>query len=239
MASRASSEIADGSGTVVVTGGTGALGREVVRRFLDRGDRVVVPWIVKAEREALAGEFRDALSGALLELIEADVTDAAGADEVARTAAEARVLVNGVGGFAGGTTVDETALEVWDQMYRINVRSAVAMSRALLPGMRSRRQGVIVNVASQAARERPAGLAAYSASKAAILVLTETLQKEVADDGIRVHAVVPTTIDTPANRAAMPDADFASWTAPSEIAKVIGWLAGADAETVRAGLVPV
>ena len=167
------------------------------------------------------------------------MADEPGATEVARVAGAARVLVNGVGGFAGGTPVDETDLELWDQMYRINVRSAVAMSRALVPGMRSRRHGVIVNVASQAARERPAGLAAYSAAKAAVVVLTETLQKEVAADGIRVHAVVPTTIDTPANRVAMPDADFSSWTPPSEIAKVISWLAGDDAATVRAGLVPV
>jgi NAD(P)-dependent dehydrogenase (short-subunit alcohol dehydrogenase family) len=234
-----SEQTADGGDRVVVTGGTGALGREVVRRFLERGDRVVVPWIVKAEREELAASFREELAAARLELLEADVTDEPGADEVARAAGAAGVLVNGVGGFAGGAPVDETDLELWDQMYRINVRSAVAMSRALLPGMRSRRRGVIVNVASRAAHERPAGLAAYSAAKAAVEVLTETLQKEVAADGVRVHAVVPTTIDTPANRAAMPDADFSSWSAPSEIAKVIGWLAGADAATVRAGLVPV
>ena len=238
-AAKAGSNTADGSGAVVVTGGTGALGRAVVRHFLAHGDRVVVPWIVKAEREALAAELGDELAAARLELVEADVADEAGAAEVARTAASTRVLVNGVGGFAGGTPVDETDLELWDQMYRINVRSAVAMCRALLPGMRSRRRGVIVNVASQAARDRPAGLAAYSAAKAAIVVLTETLQKEVADSGIRVHAVVPTTIDTPANRAAMPKADFSAWSAPSEIAKVIGWLAEADAETVRAGLIPV
>jgi len=230
---------ARGRATVVVTGGTGALGREVVRHFLQGGDRVVVPWIVKTEREELAAEFGEQLAAGRLELLEADVADERGASETARAAEDARVLVNGVGGFAGGAPVDETALGTWDQMYRINVRSAVAMSRALLPGMRARRRGVIVNVASRAALDRPAGLAAYSAAKAAIMVLTETLQKEVADDGIRVHAVVPTTIDTPANRAAMPEADFSTWSAPSEIAKVIGWLAGEDSATVRAALLPV
>jgi NAD(P)-dependent dehydrogenase (short-subunit alcohol dehydrogenase family) len=230
---------ADDDGAVVVTGGTGALGRAIVRLFLDQGNRVVVPWIVKAEREALARDEHEALAAARLVLVEADVADEAGADEVAREAADTRVLVNGVGGFAGGAPVDETDLELWDRMYRINLRSAVAMCHALVPGMRRRGRGVIVNVASRAARDLPAGLAAYSASKAAIVVLTETLQKEVESDGIRVHAVVPTTIDTPANRSAMPDADFSSWTEPSEIASVVGWLAGADAETVRAGLVPV
>ena len=105
--------------------------------------------------------------------------------------------------------------------------------------MRARRDGVIVNVASRAAYDRPAGLGAYSAAKAAVIVLTETLQKEVSADNVRVHAVVPTTIDTPANRAAMPDADFSSWSPPSEIAKVVGWLASADAAILHEGLIPV
>jgi NAD(P)-dependent dehydrogenase (short-subunit alcohol dehydrogenase family) len=225
--------------TAVVTGGTGALGRAVVEVFLEAGHRVVVPWIVKTEREELAALFRTQTEAGRLELLEADVADERGAADVAHVAGEASVLVNGVGGFGGGAPIDQTDLALWDQMYRINVRSAVAMSRALLPGMRTRREGVIVNVASRAAYDRPAGLAAYSAAKAAVMVLTETLQKEVSDENVRVHAVVPTTIDTPANRASMPDADFSSWSHPSEIAKVVAWLASDDAETVRGGLIPV
>jgi NAD(P)-dependent dehydrogenase (short-subunit alcohol dehydrogenase family) len=105
--------------------------------------------------------------------------------------------------------------------------------------MRARRRGAIVCIASRAALERPAGLAAYSAAKAGVLVLTETLQREVAGDGIRVNAVVPTTIDTPANRAAMPDADFSQWTPPAKIAEVILWLASDAAAAVRGAAVPV
>jgi NAD(P)-dependent dehydrogenase (short-subunit alcohol dehydrogenase family) len=228
-----------GSRIAVVTGGTGALGRAVVEVFLEAGHRVVVPWIVKTECEELAARFRKQTEAAQLELLEADVADEQGAAEVARVAGTASVLVNGVGGFGGGASIDETDLALWDQMYRINVRSAVAMSRALLPGMRARRNGVIVNVASRAAYDRPAGLGAYSAAKAAVMVLTETLQKEVSAENVRVHAIVPTTIDTPANRTAMPDADFSTWSRPSEIAKVVAWLASDEAETVRAGLVPV
>ncbi len=225
--------------SVVVTGGTGALGRAVVGAFLAAGDRVVVPWVVRDEHEACAALWRDAARAGRVRFAEADVAEAAGAAAVARLALDAEVLVNGVGGFAGGAPVDATELEVWDRMYRVNVRSAAAMSRALLPGMRARRRGSIVFVASRAAFERPPGLAAYSASKAAVCVLTETLQREVGRDGIRVNAIVPTTIDTPANRAAMPDADFSQWTPPARIADVILWLASDAAAAVRGGLIPV
>lgn len=224
---------------VVVTGGTGALGRAVVAAFLAAGDRVVVPWIVKAERDEVASIWRDTVAFGRVSLLEADVAEEAGATAVARAAGEVAVLVNGVGGFAGGTPVVETSLEVWDHLYRMNVRSAVAMSRAVLPGMLTRRDGAIVCVASRAAIDRPAGLAAYSASKAAVSVLVETLQREVETSGVRVNAVVPTTIDTPANRSAMPGADFSKWTPPERIAAVIAWLASDAAATVRGGLIPV
>ncbi len=225
--------------TVVATGGTGALGSCVVEAFLRAGDRVFVPWIEKREYEAACSRFGEALRAGSLTLIEADVAEESGAGEVARSAGQAEVLVNGVGGFGGGSPLHATALELWDQMFRINVRTAVAMSRALLPGMLTLRRGAIVNVASRAADERPAGLAAYSASKAAVAVLTETLQKEVAASDVRVNAVVPTTIDTPANREAMPDADFSTWTPPERIAEVILWLASDAAAAVRGGLIPV
>lgn len=219
--------------TVIVSGGTGALGRAVVTAFLDAGDHVVVPWIVEAEAQAMPTHAR-------LDLVEADVSERAGAELAVRSAPGASVLVNGVGGFAGGDPVHTTELDVWDRLYRLNVRTAVCLCRAAIPSMRqSGHGGAIVNVASQAAIECPAGLAAYSASKAAVAVLTKTLAAENSDASIRVNAVVPTTIDTPANRAGMPDADFSTWTPPAEIARVIGWLCSDAAKTVSGGLVPV
>ncbi len=225
--------------SVIVTGGTGALGRAVVAAFLAGGDRVVVPWIVKSERDEVASLQREALEADILRLVEADVAEDSGAAELVRAAGEPDVLVNGVGGFAGGSPVHETGLELWDAMYRMNVRTAVAASRAAIPGMLARGHGAILLVASQAAHDRPAGLAAYSASKASVMVLAETLQKELGPAGVRVNAVVPTTIDTPANREAMPDADFSSWTPPAEIASVLVWLASDSARSVRGGLIPV
>jgi len=225
--------------TAIVTGGTGALGRAVVDAFLAGGERVVVPWIVAAEADALRGAHAGAAKGGRLILLEADVAEETGAAAVARAAGDPGVLVNGVGGFAGGAPCDATPLEVWDRLYRMNVRTAASMSRAVVPGMRRRRAGVIVNVASQAALAPPPGIAAYAASKAAVVALTRSLQEEVAGDGLRVGAVVPTTIDTPANREAMPDADFASWTPPARIAQVVVWLASDAAATVRGALIPV
>jgi NAD(P)-dependent dehydrogenase (short-subunit alcohol dehydrogenase family) len=223
--------------TVIVSGGTGALGRAVVEAFLETGARVIVPWIDKSERDEVEALWQDALAAGSVQLVEADVTEESGALEVVAGLESIDVLVNAVGGFAGGSSVSETDLELWDQMFRINLRSAVCMSRVVLKGMRGR--GAIVNIASRAAYERPAGLAAYSASKDAVIVLTETLQKELAGLEVRVNAVVPTTIDTLANREAMPDADFSQWTPPQKIARVIVWLTSADAENVRGGCIPV
>ncbi|HTF32114.1 MAG TPA: SDR family NAD(P)-dependent oxidoreductase [Myxococcota bacterium] len=225
--------------TTIVTGGTGALGSRVVRAFLGAGDRVVVPWIVDRERDAVAKAQPDALGSGQLTLLQADVAQESGAASVVAAAGEPAVLINGVGGFAGGAPLHKTDLETWERLWTMNVRSVVAMSRAALPAMLAHKRGVILNVASRAAIDRPAGLAAYSASKAAVIVLTETLQREVANDGIRVNAIVPTTIDTPANRAAMPKADFSQWTPPDRIALILLWLASDAATTVRGGLIPV
>jgi NAD(P)-dependent dehydrogenase (short-subunit alcohol dehydrogenase family) len=225
--------------SVVVTGGTGALGSAVVEAFLGAGDRVVVPWILPGEAERARAAWADALRDGRARLVEADVSDEAGAARAVLAAGDVEVLVNGVGGFAGGTPVDATGLDVWDRLYRMNLRTAAACSRAALPRMRARRRGVVVNVASQAAFAPPAGLAAYAASKAGVVALTRALQEEVAREGIRVHAVVPSTIDTPANRAAMPDADRSTWTPPASIAGVVLWLASDAASTVRGALVPV
>ena len=163
--------------TVVVTGGTGALGRAVVERFRAAGDLVVVPWLIKNEREGTAQLFaRDVRSGHVT-LIEADIGTEEGANRVAAEAPEVEVLVNAAGGFAGGEPVYEGAIDIWDRMYRMNVRTAVCMARAVLPGMIRRKRGSIINVASQAAFTRPAGIAAYTASKAGVVAFTETLQR--------------------------------------------------------------
>ena len=227
------------SRSVVISGGTGALGRALVSRFLAAGDRVVVPWIVKRELDALESEESDALHRGRIALVEADVAEEAGARRVAEAAPDAEALVNGVGGFGGGAPVHETDLELWDRMYRMNVRTAVTLSRALLPGMLARGRGSIANIASRAALDLPAGLGAYAVAKAGVLALSEVLQKEVAGRGVRVNVILPSTIDTPANRAAMPGGDFSSWTPPARIAEVIHWLASDAGATVRGARIPV
>ena len=220
---------------VIVTGGTGALGRALVDAFVARGDRVVVPWILAHEREQVAEPWR----GAPVTLVEADIAEDTGASAVANAAPLCEVLVNSAGGFSMAGDIDQTPLEMWDALYRMNLRTAVAMTRAVLPGMRERKRGSIVNVTAAPALDAAPGIAAYGASKAGVALLTRSLQEEVGAVGIRVNAIVPTTIDTPANREAMPDADFATWTVPARIAEVVLWLTSQSAASVRGALVPV
>ena len=134
---------------VMVTGGTGALGRAVVGAFLADGDRVIAPWVVPQEAESARETWRNELASGRLVLVEADVSEEPGALRAVEAAGDVAVLVNGVGGFAGGTPLDQTPLEVWDRMYRMNVRTAAACAHAALPKMRARKGGVIVIVASR------------------------------------------------------------------------------------------
>jgi NAD(P)-dependent dehydrogenase (short-subunit alcohol dehydrogenase family) len=223
--------------SVLVTGGTGGLGQAVVAAFLDAGDRVCVPWVAAREEERMRERFAAALAERRLGLVAADVADEAGAAEVVAKAGGPSVIVNGVGGFAAGSH-HETSLEIWDRMYRMNLRSTAAVCRAALPGLLTRGRGAIVNVAAYAALDPPAGMGAYVASKGALVAFTRSLAREVPH-GVRVNAVLPTTIDTSANRAAMPEADFSTWTQPEQIATVIVWLASDAAAAVRGALVPV
>lgn len=222
---------------VIVTGGTGGLGQAVVAAFLAAGDRIAVPWIAAPEARRVRERFASPLADGRLRLVEADIAEADGAAALLAAAGDVAVVVNGAGGFAGGAHA-ETELAVWDQLYRINVRTVAAMCRAALPGLLARGHGAIVNIGATAAVEPPGGLGAYVASKAAVVAFTRSLAREVPP-GIRVNAVLPSTIDTPANRAAMPDADFSRWTRPEQIADTIVWLASDAASAVRGALVPV
>ncbi|MBI4420850.1 MAG: SDR family oxidoreductase [Gemmatimonadetes bacterium] len=220
--------------TVLVTGGTGALGRAVVRQFAAAGHSVHVPWVVKAELDG----FRDYLGSAVsaVQLCETDVTSEPAVASLFRAIESAgshvEVLANVVGGFVYAA-LDDTDLATWDNMLRINATSAFLCSRAAARLMKANRWGRIINVSSGPALNRgAANMSAYSAAKAAVLNLSESLAKELGSWGITVNAIVPSVIDTPANRKAMPNADTLTWLEPEEIAAVIGFLAGDDAAIV-------
>jgi NAD(P)-dependent dehydrogenase (short-subunit alcohol dehydrogenase family) len=211
----------------LITGGTGALGRAVVKRFLDDGAEVHVSWVVARE----ADELRTYLEADAprVRLHQADVTDPAAAErlmkDVAGSHGRIHVLANLVGGFAFAS-LDDTDPATWQKMLAMNATSAFLCCKYAVPHMRAGGWGRIVNVAAQPAVGRGAAMmSAYAASKSAVLNLTYSLSQELVKDGITVNAIVPSTIDTPANRAAMPQADRSVWLAPDDIAGVIAFLA--------------
>ncbi|HKA41715.1 MAG TPA: SDR family NAD(P)-dependent oxidoreductase [Burkholderiales bacterium] len=225
----------------LVAGGTGGLGRAVVLALLEEGATVVVTYIVQDEFDGLlqaAGANRPRIAGE-----RADVTDEA---EVRRLidGALARhhrldALVNTVGGYAGGSKLWEFDASVLDRMLALNLRSGHALSRVVVPAMLKQGHGAIVNVAARAGFDHPAGAAAYAASKAAALALMGSLAAEVRGTGVRVNSIVPSIIDTPPNRQAMPKADFAKWPKPEDIARVVLFLCSDDAAVVHGAAIPV
>jgi len=226
---------------VLVAGGTGALGRAVSLAFLEQGATVVATCRRPEELETLrsaAGASGGGLSGGPV-----DVTDEAA---VARFLAGIRerhgkldVLVNAVGGYAGGAKLWEAEAKVLDDMLVLNLRSGWVLARAAVPIMLAAGRGAIVNVASRAALVHGGGEAAYAASKAAALALFDSLAAELKGTGVRVNSILPSLIDTEANRKAMPKADFAKWPKPEEIASVILFLCGEDAKLVHGAAIPV
>jgi NAD(P)-dependent dehydrogenase (short-subunit alcohol dehydrogenase family) len=219
--------------TAIVTGGTGGLGAAVTRALLDDGWRVVVPVYEPAERGRIGEHER-------LETLEADLMDSAVAGEVVAAAGpELRALVNLVGGFAMGGRVHETPLEEFEGQLRLNLRPTYLMCAAALPVLLDAGGGSIVCVSSRAALRPFPGAAGYVTAKAAVLALVDALDAEYRDDRIRVNAVLPSVIDTPANRAAMPDADVDRWVAPEEIAATIRFLCSDASSPVSGAHLPV
>ncbi|HET7040183.1 MAG TPA: SDR family NAD(P)-dependent oxidoreductase [Gemmatimonadales bacterium] len=218
----------------LITGGTGALGKAVVRRFLDDGAEVHVSWLVEKEKEDLRAALGpDAVR---VRLHRADVSDAAAVErltsDVAGAGGKIHVLANLVGGFAHAP-LDQTDPAVWQKMLTMNATTAFLCCRYAVPHMRAAGWGRIVNVAAQPALGRgAANLSAYAAGKSAVLNLTYSLSQELVRDRITVNAIVPSTIDTPANRASMPQAERAAWLAPADIAGVIAFLCGESAAIV-------
>ena len=223
--------------TAIVTGGTGGLGAAVVTRLLDDGWRVVVPWIVERELERV--ERRPGL-----ELIGADVADAADVQTVVSAAAASDGaplggLVNLVGGFAMGGRIDETPVDEFEKQFRLNVRPTYLMTQAALKEMLARGGGAIVCVGTRAALQPFKGAAGYITSKAAVIAFAQAVAVEYKDDGIRCNVILPSVIDTPANRASMPNADHERWVKPAEIATVISHLLSPDAAVTSGATIPV
>ena len=224
----------------LVTGGTGALGQSVVLRFLHDGATVAVPWIVPEEWETLrsrAGDGSARLHGARVDGTDESAFAAFVAQVLARHQ-RLDVLVNTVGGFAGGDLAS-TSLAEWRRMLDLNLTSAVIGCRAVLPALRAARRGRIVNVASRAVVPPLGGFIAYTVSKSAVIALTQALAQEERPHGIGVNAVLPSTMDTPANRRAMLDADRSGWVTTDAVADVIAYLCSDGAAAVSGACVVV
>ena len=226
---------------VLVAGGTGGLGRAVSLAFLEEGAKVVVTYRQQKEFDALKREA--GANGLAIEGHGVDVTDETAVRQLlAKVLAEhgrLDALVNAVGAYAGGVNLWDLETRVFDQMLALNLRSGYVLLRAAIPAMLKQKHGAIVNVASKAALDHGAGAAAYAASKAAAVALMDSLAAEVKGTGVRVNSILPSIIDTEANRKAMAGADFRKWPKPNDIARVILFLCSDDARVIHGAAVPV
>jgi NAD(P)-dependent dehydrogenase (short-subunit alcohol dehydrogenase family) len=223
--------------TALVTGGTGGLGTAVVERLLAGGWRVVVPWVAEHELERV--EPRPGL-----ELVHADLFAPEAVQDVVATAAgepEAplRGVVNLVGGFAAGGRVHDTPIDEFESQFRLNLRPTYLVTQAALAHLLEAGGGSIVCVGTRAALRPFPGAAGYISSKAAVIAFVSALAVEYRDERIRANAILPSVIDTPGNRAAMPKADFERWVKPAEIAGVIAFLLSDDSAPTSGAAIPV
>ena len=226
---------------VIVTGAAGALGRAVVEHFLNQGAHVHA---LDISDELLAAALADAdadpgrVQGYAVDLTSrSDCMRCVGS--IRENAQRIDVLCNVAGGFMMGEGVAETSDETWDFLFNLNTKSVMHMAAAVVPLMRESGAGKIINVGALAAGQGLGQMGAYIASKSATIRLTESLAAELKPVGINVNGVLPDVIDTPRNRADMPDADYSSWVAPSDLAAVIGFLASDAAAAVHGAMIPV
>lgn len=219
--------------SIVITGGFGALGQVVAAAFASQGDNVA-----RIDFSALAPKPIERC----LDLAGVDLTDAGAVDAAVRAVLKEfdgiDVLINIAGGFAW-ETMESGAPATWQRMFATNLFSNVMMTKAALGALKQSPAGRIINIGAGAAVQAAAGMGAYAASKAGVHRLTEALACELAGSTVTANAILPSIIDTPANRADMPDADTSQWVQPQAIADAILFLASRAARSINGALIPV
>lgn len=225
----------------VVTGGTGALGQAVTVRLLGAGASVTVPYVVDAERDRLLAAVAAGDRQRLL-LVRTDVTDAAAMRDLAATLKTRHgridVLVTLVGGFAPGGLL-ETDAGTWERMLALNLTATFTAARAMVPAMVAGGGGRVVTIGSRAVAPPAGGFIAYTVAKAGVIAFTQALAVELRGSGVTANCVLPSTMDTPANRAAMPDADRSGWVPVESVAEAIGFLAGDAGRHITGALITI
>lgn len=223
---------------VIITGAAGALGQAVFSHFAEAGDRVLA---LDLSEETLEAAFPGKPPPHLY--LPVDLTRRAACKQALapalKEAAPVDVLCNVAGGFLMGEPVHETSDATWDFLMDLNARSIVNVAAQVVPIMLGQGRGKVINIAAQAATAGAANMGAYTASKAAVLRLTEAMSQELRGQGVNVNCIMPSLIDTPRNRADMPDADHSKWVPPAQLASVIGFLASDAAAAVHGAAIPV
>jgi NAD(P)-dependent dehydrogenase (short-subunit alcohol dehydrogenase family) len=219
---------------VLVAGGTGALGAAVVGELSGAGYDVAATWIVARERERMQEGLGDAV-----ELVRADLFDPQDAAAAVGAVPDLEAVVNLVGGFTAGPKVHETELGDFERMLRLNLFPGFNLARAAMPRLVERGGGAYVGVSARAGLRPFPGAAGYVTSKAAVLAFVQALDAEYRGDGVRCNAILPSVIDTPANREAQPDADWSKWVPPEQIALVVRFLVSDDSAPTSGAGIPV
>jgi len=215
--------------SVLITGATGGLGNAVCKAFANAGKNVIgvaLDWPEKLPFTMISADLTTAegCNGMLAEALKQGPIDA---------------LVHLVGGYTGGSPLSDTTDSAWDRMMNLNLRTAFLAMRAALKPMLAAGRGRIVAIGSRAAVEPAPNSAAYAISKAGLVALVRNLAAECTGTGVTANVVLPSTIDTPPNRKAMPKADFSKWVAPESIAKLLVWLASDESPDVNGAVIPI
>jgi NAD(P)-dependent dehydrogenase (short-subunit alcohol dehydrogenase family) len=226
---------------VVITGAAGNLGIAIARAFQQAGAKLVLLDRGSDRLQKLFPDLADSADHFLATSV--DLNDEAAVmktiTETVRRFGRIDALINTAGGYRAGTPLHETPLEDWDFLFNLNARSVVIACRAVIPQMLQQQNGKIVSVSSRAALAGDAGAAAYSTSKTAVVRITESLSAELRESGINVNCILPGMIDTPPNRAALPDADHSRWVRPESLAEVMLFLASESARDIHGATLPV
>lgn len=224
----------------MITGGTGGLGKSVMLEFLEQGASVICPYVNETDLKVMSDTMDNYPND--LVLVKGNTTKEKPIKKIVASLVKRfdkiDILINIVGSFKAGELI-ETSIDDLDKMYDLNLKSTYVSCKAVVPYMIKQKQGKIINVGAKPGITGSSGFSAYAASKAGVLNLTESLSDELLKNNINVNAVVPGTIDTPANRKAMPKAKFSNWVKPEEIAKIMVFLSSDDAEPISGAIIPV